>query len=166
MDILTTIQRASGINLDGRTLRREAVRAVALRGQKLLMVYSSKVGDYKFPGGGVEPDETHEQALRRELMEECGAELIGVHGEAGAVVEYSPAFDKQYETFKMTSYYYKCSVGDEFFKQKLEGYERELGFVPVWIEVNDALAANRKLLALSHPPKWLRREIFMLESLL
>ena len=31
----------------------EAVRAVILRGLELLMVYSSNVGDYKFPGGGV-----------------------------------------------------------------------------------------------------------------
>lgn len=165
MEILTTIHRIRGVNINGRTLEREAVRAVTFRGHKLLMVYSSTVGDYKFPGGGVERDESHEQALGRELMEECGAALIQVDGAVGSVVEYSLPFEKGYETFKMTSFYYNCTIGDEFVNQSLEGYEKALGFEPVWVELDKAIAVNQKLLALLHPPKWLQREIFVLEYL-
>jgi ADP-ribose pyrophosphatase YjhB (NUDIX family) len=43
---------------------REAVRAVVMEDDKILLVRSN-LGDYKFPGGGVEADESHEQALSR-----------------------------------------------------------------------------------------------------
>jgi hypothetical protein len=50
---------------------REAVRAVVLKDKMLLMIHTNK-GDYKFPGGGIEEDESHEEALMRELKEESG----------------------------------------------------------------------------------------------
>ena len=78
MEILTEIHRKKGINVNGKTIHRTAVRAVILRARELLMVYSSNVGDYKCPGGGVDLGESHEQALARELREECGASLLSV----------------------------------------------------------------------------------------
>ncbi|MDD2923303.1 MAG: NUDIX domain-containing protein, partial [Anaerolineales bacterium] len=75
MKILAEIHRAKDINIQGKTICRTAVRAVIQRGRSLLMVYSANVGDYKLPGGGVDAGESHEQALTRELREECGAQL-------------------------------------------------------------------------------------------
>ena len=69
MQILAEIHHAEGINIEGKTVHRNAVRAVILRGQELLMIYSANVGDYKFPGGGVNKGETHKQALVREVKE-------------------------------------------------------------------------------------------------
>ena len=165
MQILTEIHRAEGINIHGRAILRTAVRAVILRGSELLMVYSSNVGDYKFPGGGVGIGETHQQALARELLEECGASLLSVDGELGAVVEYNFAEEKEYDVFKMTSYYYFCQIREEFGSQKLDGYEKELGFQPLWINIDKAILLNRSLLETDEIPYWLRREIFMLEYL-
>ena len=165
MQILTEIHRAEGINTHGKTVHRTAVRAVILRGPELLMVYSSNVGDYKFPGGGVDIGETHQQALARELLEECGASLLSVDGEFGAVVEYNFAEEKEYDVFKMTSYYYFCQIREEFVSQKLDGYEKELGFQPLWINIDKAILLNRSLLATDEIPQWLRREIFILEYL-
>ena len=165
MNILTEIHRAEGINTHGKTVHRTAVRAVILRGPELLMVYSSNVGDYKFPGGGVDIGETHQQALARELLEECGASLLSVNGELGAVVEYNFAEEKEYDVFKMTSYYYFCQIREEFGSQKLDGYEKELGFQPLWINIDKAILLNRSLLETDEIPYWLRREIFMLEYL-
>ncbi len=54
MKLLKEIIRKQGINFDGKTVYREAVRGVIIRNKTLLMVYSSKDGDYKFPGGGVD----------------------------------------------------------------------------------------------------------------
>ena len=165
MQILTEIHRAEGINISGRTVHRTAVRAVIPRGRELLMVYSSNVGDYKFPGGGVDEGETHEQALARELREECGASLLSVDGELGAVIEYNFAKEKEFDVFKMTSHYYFCQAGDDFGTQKLDDYERDLGFKPVWVDIEDAISNNRALLALPTSPDWLRHEIFVLEHI-
>ena len=163
MKILTEIHRNKGLNVNGKTVHRTAVRAIILHGRELLMVFSSAVGDYKFPGGGVDLGETHEQALARELREECGASLLSVDGELGAVIEYNFSKEKEFDVFKMTSHYYFCRAGNDFGAQKLDDYERDLGFKPVWVELNFAISANRSLIDSQTPPEWLRREVFVLE---
>jgi len=165
MKILTEIHRSSGVNIAGKTVHRTAVRAVILRGRELLMVYSTNVRDYKFPGGGVDEGETHEQALTRELREECGASLLSVDGELGVVIEYDFAEEVEYDIFKMTSHYYFCRAEDGFGAQKLDDYEKDLGFKPVWVEIDFAISTNRSLFGLPTPPEWLEREIFVLEHL-
>lgn len=141
------------------------MRAVILRGLKLLMVYSANVGDYKFPGGGVDAGESHEQALARELLEECGASLLSMDGELGAVIEYNFAEEKNFDVFKMTSHYYFCQTGGDFGAQNLDDYEKDLGFKPVWINIDEAILANRLLLDSDKFPQWLKREVFVLETI-
>jgi 8-oxo-dGTP pyrophosphatase MutT (NUDIX family) len=163
--ILTTILRADGVNLHGMTVHRTAVRGVIQRGRDLLLVHSTNVDDYKFPGGGVDAGESHAQALRREVQEECGASVTQIGDEIGAVIEYNLAKDADYDTFQMTSHYYRCEVEDGFGAQKLEGYERDLGFQPVWISIEKALERNKTLQHAGNIPEWLRRENFVLEYL-
>lgn len=129
------------------------------------MIFSANVGDYKFPGGGVDKDETHEQALIREVQEECGMSLLKMGKEICRVVEYDLPMEQEYDVFKMTSYYYDCEVQDGFGSQKLEDYELNLGFEPVWIHLDRAMELNKALLNVPHPPKWLDREVLVLEYL-
>lgn len=163
MQILAKIHRRAGINIQGKTIYRNAVRAVILHGRNLLMVYSSAVGDYKFPGGGVDKGETHAQALTREIREECGASLTRIGCGIGAVIEYNLPIEQDYDAFKMTSYYYQCDMEETLGAQKLDGYEQELGFQPVWIDIDNAIRLNKNLLNSDRTPEWLRREIFVLE---
>src|SRR5574338_1683630 len=163
MHILTEIHRSAGVNAHGKTVYRTAVRGVIMRGKNLLMIYSSNVGDYKFPGGGVADGETHAQALSREIEEECGACVTHIGLEIGAVVEYDVAVEDDFDTFKMTSHYYRCAVQDGFGIQKLDDYEQDLGFKPVWIEIDRAIQYNQTLLDSDRIPEWLHREIFVLE---
>jgi 8-oxo-dGTP pyrophosphatase MutT (NUDIX family) len=163
MNVLTEIHRCPGINLKGKTIYRTAVRGVITRGKNLLMIYSSNVGDYKFPGGGVNEGETHAQALRREIQEECGMCVEHIGSEIGAVIEYNVAMESDYDAFKMTSHYYLCAVGDDFGSQTLDDYEQELGFKPAWIDIDRVIVLNKALLCSEKPPEWLRREIFILE---
>lgn len=127
------------------------------------MIHSANVGDFKFPGGGVTEGETHEQALRREVREECGMSVVHLGAEIGAVIEYDFTAEKDYQLFKMTSHYYHCDVQDGFGTQTLDDYERALGFQPVWIDIDQAIERNKVLLDSDKMPEWLRREIFLLE---
>ncbi|HEY3558761.1 MAG TPA: NUDIX domain-containing protein [Kribbella sp.] len=149
----------------GPTVERTAVRGVLFRGAELLLL-ASRHGDYKFPGGGVEPGESFEQALRREFREECGYDGVLVGPELGTTREEVPAFDTGYDVFAMTSHYFSCSGGVSGAAQDLEGYEAELELTPVWVPVHDALATNRRVLASGvGVMRWLVREIAVLEWL-
>ena len=57
--------------------RRDSARAIIrVDDDKLALVYATKLGYYKFPGGGIKPDENTEAALIREVQEEVGLVVI------------------------------------------------------------------------------------------
>ena len=163
MNILTEIYRNPGVNIKGRTLYRTAVKGVILRGRMLLMVHSPKVGNYDFPGGGLHLGETSAQGLCREILEECGMSIANIGSEIGVVIEYDLPIETDYDVFKMTSHYYQCEVQNGLVPQKLDAYEQELGFTPVWVDVDHALQRNRSALQSDDPPKWLKKDVFVLE---
>jgi 8-oxo-dGTP pyrophosphatase MutT (NUDIX family) len=149
----------------GRLVERTAVRGVLFRGEDLLLL-SSRHGDYKFPGGGVESGESFEVALRREFREECGYAAVAVGAELATTCEEVAAIEPEYDVFGMTSYYFTCSGGMPVGGQQLEGYEAELELTPVWVSADDALAANRSVLESGvGVMRWLAREIAVLEWL-
>ena len=147
---------------------RAAVRAIAPVNQQLLMVYSSEVGDYKFPGGGVKAGETHQQALNRELQEETGRNLALQCGLLGTALELDLSTEIRVSSFRMISFYYLCTLEARIQPLSLEPYEQSLGFTPVWISPAEALRCNEKLAADSRKstPFWLEREIEVLRLLI
>jgi len=166
MKLIYEIFRDQGLNLEGRTLERESAKAIIWRGGKLLLVYSSSRGAYKFPGGGVQLGETYEETLAREIREECGARLDQILGEFGMVIEYKRPFEPEYEVIKMISRYYLCRVGDGLGQLCLDDYEQELGYCPQWVDINDAIQANHRLSNLpgADIPGWVVREMYILEK--
>ncbi len=52
---------------EGRVLRRQAARGIVLRDDKLLLLFTERYNDFSLPGGGVDPDEDIQVALKREL---------------------------------------------------------------------------------------------------
>ena len=111
-------------------IRRAAARAVILRDSHLLMVHSRIAGDYKFPGGGLEPGESAQQALVREVSEECGRTVTRV----GDVIVMAVETRRAHETgaiFRMESTYHRCEVGEAVHSLRLDRYELDLALSPV-----------------------------------
>lgn len=157
--------RNPALRAGGRTITRTAVRGILFRDAELQLL-ASRHGDYKFPGGGVEPGESYEQALRREFREECGYGEVLVGRELVSIREEVPAADAEYDVFAMTSYYFSCSGGVPSSDRELEAYEADLELTPVWVPVAQALAVNRRVLASGvGVMRWLVREIAVLEWL-
>lgn len=74
-------------NLEGKILK--GVRAFCFCNGKLLLVYAPEVGKWMPPGGGIEPGETFEQAVVREVKEETNMKVIH-HELIGCLDCYEP----------------------------------------------------------------------------
>ncbi len=153
MKLLKDIFHNEQVDVNGRTISRKAVRGVIADNKKLLMIYSRKNGD--------------EAALKREVAEETGKQVAGKIIPFLKVIEYDLPLEREYDVFKMTSYYYWCQVKNTTEKQNLDEYEKELGFLPVWIELDAAIANNASLLANLREgmPRWVKRELQVLEKI-
>ncbi len=159
------LPRRQPVNPNSRAITRQAVRGIILDGDQVLMVYSAQNGDYKFPGGGVQEDESHAQALHREILEECGAHIAGPMQPFGKVIEYDIPLEPEYDVFQMTSYYYLCQVEGALGEQSLDAYEQDLGFTPRWVSIDHAIQCNAALVQSAPPglPRWAKRELLVLE---
>lgn len=151
---------------------RYAVRAVIVRGGQLLML-GSRHGDYKFPGGGVEPGETPDAALTREIAEECGIAGARIGEHLVRAVERRPAGEPS-TVLAMTSDYFRTFVDDVPLSvaTNLDAYEQDLALTPTWIDARSALRVNQTLLDrwsdddLADRAPWLVRETRVLAALL
>ena len=149
------------LNLNGKIYYREAVRGIIMKGSEILLIYSEKNGDYKLPGGGIEEGETHRQALIREVQEEAGIRAE-VEEEMLQVMEYDEGQFDDCDVFKMLSTYYKCREIKKM-EQNLDSYELEMGFIPKWVDLDEAILVNNKILKKSNYPRWTKRETQVLE---
>ncbi|MCA1058849.1 NUDIX domain-containing protein [Rossellomorea aquimaris] len=144
---------------------RTAVKAVIMQDDQILLMNSNR-GDYKFPGGGLEAEETLVEALQREVREETGfvhcvvRELIGI-----VTQRYMDLFDDD-TIFEMTSHYYRCELLDrEVIPQQLEEYESELEMTPSWVTLDEAITCNEQLMDKFENNQWIKRENFVLKEL-
>ena len=72
----------AGANPSGNSLKfmKNRATAIILRNGQILLIRRQKPGQdyYILPGGGVELDESFEEACRREVMEETGLDVLGL----------------------------------------------------------------------------------------
>lgn len=61
-------------NLEGKIL--QAVHAFCFYGEKMIVVHSPEKGYWTPPGGGIEPGETIEEAVEREIKEETNMKVL------------------------------------------------------------------------------------------
>ena len=86
----------------------EVVAAIIRKGDKIFATQRG-YGDWKdwweFPGGKMEPGETPEEALKREIKEELSADI--------SVEEFLTTVEYDYPAFHLTMHCYLCTLLDE-----------------------------------------------------
>ena len=120
---------------------RNSARSIIIRDKRIAMIHSRKYDYYAFPGGGIDRDESGEDALIREIREETGLEVIPESiREYGLIVRKEKgAID---DLFIQENYYYLCDVGDHVLGQELSGYEIDEDYELSWMVPDDAVRAN------------------------
>ncbi len=107
------------------------------------MVHSLLYDYYKFPGGGIEPGETHSEALIREVMEETGLSV-----NESSIREYGRVYRIQRcdaddpRPFIQENFYYLCEAVGEG-EQCLDDYESRECFTLEYVDPSFAIAKNR-----------------------
>ena len=144
---------------------REAVRAIIVKDGKVALVKSLKENHYKFPGGGIEFNESHIDTLIRETKEETGL-IIKTDSikECGFIHEIRKSIFND-DAFEQKSYYYFAEVKDEICEQELSEREKNLQYVLEWVDPVIAYNVDYKL-GQDYNNKFLLREAFILNLII
>lgn len=137
---------------DWKRSRRDSARAIIHVGEdKLALVYATKLGYYKFPGGGIHEGEDKIAALAREVQEEVGLVLVAESvREFGVASRYQKSALAENIIFVQDNFYYECDVErDEqgnlkIISQKLDAYEGQAGFELRIVSIKEAALVNRQ----------------------
>jgi 8-oxo-dGTP diphosphatase len=115
---------------------REAVQAVVFdTNNNIALLHVTKKKNYKLPGGGIEDNEDRTDALRRECLEEIGAN-VEIINELGSIDEYRKTFH-----LKQISYCYVAKLKGEKGTPNFTEEEVADGFEQVWLPYEAAMAA-------------------------
>lgn len=98
------------------------------------VMYAAKFGIYTLPGGGVEANETVEEALVREIAEETGC-TIDLCEPLGYMEE-----NRAHADYTQISYYYVVHTLDEALHPHLTAAEAANGASAMWCSLEEACA--------------------------
>ena len=98
----------------------------------------------KFPGGGINENENMKAALIREVREEVGLIVIPDSiREFGSVMRRQKSNYLSNTIFEQENFYFFCNVENRIIKQELDNYEKEADFSLKFVDINDAIKADR-----------------------
>lgn len=124
---------------------REVVRAVLLNDKNQVCLHFLFATDmfglrqyYETPGGGVNPNESHHEALKREIIEEVGYEST-IIGELGEVDDYYNLIKRRNH-----NYFYLARIG-KFVGKHQEQKEKELINKTIWVDIDEAILLYKNM---------------------
>lgn len=153
-------------DLNGKIVIRPSVRSIIIKDGLVALVHSEKYNYYKFPGGGIEANETHEEALIRETLEESGLKVIKKSIKPYGIVHRIQKGVRGEDVFIQDNFYYFCDVENSVYNQNLDPYESDEKFTLYFMDPVDAIHENRQN---DHGPKqkiMILREARVLEMLI
>ena len=124
---------------------RPSVRGIIFDNEgNIAMTYSRKCHFYKFPGGGIEGNETHLETLMREIREETGMRLIPESvREFGEVLKIQKGHEGGKNVIHVQeNFYYTCEVESEIGNQELEDDEKQFDYALRFVPIEEAIATN------------------------
>jgi len=134
---------------NGEVFRRPSARGIIFRGGKLSVIYSRKNKYCKLPGGGIEAGEDNAAALIREVREETGLivkpETIREFGYVHRIQK-----GKHEPVFIQDNFYYLCEVYGSEVSTELSEEETEEDFVPLFMDIGDAIGINKEYADRNH----------------
>jgi 8-oxo-dGTP pyrophosphatase MutT (NUDIX family) len=154
------------ITSEQKLIERRASRAIVVRGESILLLYTERYLDYSLPGGGIDDGEDEVQALIRELQEETGAQGVRNVKAFARYDEYRPWHKLDGDIIHMISYCYLCEIDDELGDTAFESYEVSNGMTPKWVNIHEAIAHNEVVLATSDKKGLsIERETYLLKAI-
>lgn len=143
---------------------RKATRAIVLKGEDILLLYTKRYHDYSLPGGGVDEGESITDGLIRELKEETGAHNVNNIQPFGLYEEYRPWYKNDFDIIHMQSYCFVCTIDEELREPTLESHEINNGMQPAWMNIYEAIRHNEYTMANSDKKGLsIERETFLLK---
>ncbi len=143
---------------------RHAARAIVLRGDEILLLYTQRYHDYSLPGGGIDEGEEVVQGLVRELREETGAKGVRNISAFARYEEFRPWYKSDADIIHMVSHCYVCDIDNCLGETAYESYEISNGMKPMWVNIHKAIAHNELVIAESDKKGLsIDRETFLLK---
>ena len=127
---METIEQISSTYTSPYKKKRISCRAIIIEGGRILLSHETNGGTYMSPGGGLEENETNEQCVEREVLEETGY-IVKVTKPFITVNEYC------YDTLYINRYFI-CEITGEG-ERRLTENEIYKKMEPEWVDISKAI---------------------------
>lgn len=134
-----------------------ASRALIIKDDKVAILYSKKYDFYVTPGGGVEQDETLEEACIREAREESGLII--------KPIKQIALLDTNYPRVRIKHNYFICDLLEESNKVNMTEQEKDQDLQLKWMtleEVKNAFSTHSSIMKYD---TWMQREYVIISEL-